>query len=96
MAFGATVSVTVDARKLADKGDPEQFYVSKDQQRLGVMHQGRQLTEMDIPQALRRGTEAHLADAIQIAYISTNQKTSTPTQGTYTQISAEPAGAYKM
>ena len=80
----------------ADKGDPEQFYVSKDQQRLGVMHQGRQLTEMDIPQALRRGTEAHLADAIQIAHISTNQKTSTPTQGTYTQISAEPAGAYKM
>ncbi|MGM9426007.1 hypothetical protein [Hydrogenophaga sp. MI9] len=48
-----------------DKGPPEQFLVSRDGQRLGVMHPGRQLSEMDIPQALRRSTEEHLAAASQ-------------------------------
>ena len=46
-----------------DKGPPEQFLVSKDGQRLGVLHPGRQLSEMDIPQALQRSTEAHFAAA---------------------------------
>lgn len=46
-----------------NKGPPDQFLVSKDGQRLGVMHAGRHLSEMDIPQALQRSTEEHFAAA---------------------------------
>ena len=48
-----------------EKGPPEQFLVSKDVQRLGVMHPGRQLSELDIPQALHRSIEEHFAAASQ-------------------------------
>lgn len=46
-----------------DKGPPEQFLVSKDTQRVGVLHAGRQLSEIDISQALQRSTEEHFAEA---------------------------------
>lgn len=49
----------------AEKGTPEQFLVSKDGQRLGVMHPGRQMSELDIPQALQRSTAEHFAAASQ-------------------------------
>ena len=48
-----------------DQGEPERFLVSKDGQRLGVVHEGRVLSEMPIAPALARSTEAHLAQAAQ-------------------------------
>ncbi len=47
------------------QGEPERFLVSKDGQRLAVMHEGHILSEMPIAPALARGTEAHLAQAAQ-------------------------------
>ena len=47
------------------QGEPERFLVSKDGQRLGVVHEGRVLSEMPIAPALARSTEAHLGQAAQ-------------------------------
>ena len=47
------------------QGEPERFLVSKDGQRLAVMHEGHILSEMPIAPALARSTEAHLAQAAQ-------------------------------
>jgi hypothetical protein len=47
------------------QGEPERFLVSRDGQRLGVLHEGRTLSEMPIAPALTRGIEAHLAQAAQ-------------------------------
>ena len=49
----------------AGQGEPERFLVSKDGQRLAVVHEGRILSEMPIAPALVRGTEVHLAEAAQ-------------------------------
>jgi hypothetical protein len=63
-----------------NKGPPEQFLVSKDGQRLGVMHPGRQLSEMDIPQALQRSTEEHLVAASQSTMRATVARERTDSQ----------------
>ena len=73
---GQVCAAAVDhCARQADKGPPEQFLVSKDDRRLGVMHPGRQWSEMDIPQALQRSTEEHLAAASQ-----TGEPTNAPLQ----------------
>jgi hypothetical protein len=47
------------------QGEPERFLVSKDGQRLAVMHEGHILSEMPIAPALTQSTEAHLVQAAQ-------------------------------
>lgn len=69
-----------------DQGEPERFLVSKDGQRLGVVHEGRILSEMPIAPALARGTEAHLAQAAQ-------QRETTPAVNEQAQASQRLASA---
>ncbi len=49
------------------KGEPEQFYLSRDGQRLAVMHQSQQLSEMAVAPALRQSARAHFSEAAQVA-----------------------------
>lgn len=46
-------------------GEPEQFYLSRDGQRLAVMHQSQQLSEMAVAPALRQSARAHFSEAVQ-------------------------------
>ena len=46
-----------------DKGAPERFMVSRDGERLGVLHEGQVLSEMAIAPALNKNPQAHLAEA---------------------------------
>lgn len=50
-----------------DKGAPERFMVSRDGERLGVLHEGQVLSEMAIAPALNKHPQAHLAEAAQNA-----------------------------
>ncbi|MEZ5663656.1 MAG: hypothetical protein R3E94_09055 [Burkholderiaceae bacterium] len=47
-----------------DLGDPRQFLVSRNGQRLGVMHESGRLSEMPIASALTQSAALHLADAV--------------------------------
>ncbi|MCB4366409.1 hypothetical protein KIH07_21960 [Hydrogenophaga taeniospiralis] len=47
-------------------GAPEQFYLSRDGQRLAVMHQSQQLSEMAVAPALHQSAWAHFSEAAQI------------------------------
>jgi hypothetical protein len=49
-----------------DKGDPERFMVSRDGEKLGVLHEGQVLSEMVIAPALTKNPQAHLAEAVQV------------------------------
>jgi hypothetical protein len=70
----------------ADKGDPERFMVSRDGKSLGVLHEGRVLSEMAIGPSLSKDPQAHLAEAAQV--------TQDPQQTrAVTNISREIAGA---
>ncbi|MFW5331232.1 lipase family protein [Hydrogenophaga sp. ZJX-1] len=69
-----------------DQGEPERFLVSKDGQRLGVVHEGRILSEMPIAPALARSTEAHLVQAAQ-------QRETTPAVNEQAQASQHVASA---
>ncbi|PKO74522.1 MAG: hypothetical protein CVU21_22995 [Betaproteobacteria bacterium HGW-Betaproteobacteria-15] len=69
-----------------DQGEPERFLVSKDGQRLGVVHEGRILSEMHIAPALARDTDVHLAEAAQ-------QRETTPTENEQAQVSQHMASA---
>jgi hypothetical protein len=69
-----------------DQGEPERFLVSKDGQRLGVVHEGRILSEMPIAPALARDTDVHLAEAAQ-------QRETTPTVNEQAQVSQHMASA---
>jgi Lipase (class 3) len=68
------------------QGEPERILVSKDGQRLAVMHEGRILSEMPIAPALARSTEAHLAQAAQ-------QRETSPALSEQAQASAHMASA---
>lgn len=47
------------------QGEPERFLVSKDGQRLAVVHEGQVMSEMPIAPALAQSTQTHLAEAAQ-------------------------------
>lgn len=49
------------------KGEPEQFYLSRDGQRLAVMHRSQQLSEMAVAPALRQSARAHFSEAAQVS-----------------------------
>jgi hypothetical protein len=57
-----------------DKGAPERFVVSRDGERLGVLHEGQVLSEMAIAPALEKGAQAHLADAAQTEQVQQERR----------------------